>query len=445
MKKLHKNPSAFVRDKVWPLMKPRLPLVILGTALLIAAVMIIARPRDVTAPRAERAWIVDVLPVNYRTTNPTLELFGSVQSPQDADLSAGIEATVNDVPVRDGETVEEGQLLVVLDDRDAQLTLRQRQADILEIKAQSSFSKRQIEINRIALEQEKELLGIAQTRFDRAKELLDLGRLSRSDFENATENLKRQQLSLNRSELALEESRIRLDERSAQLERAEALLGQAELDLARTRVLAPFGGVISEGSVSEGDRVRVGDTLMRLQNPLSVEVRTQIPADYVPSINQGLRTGVDITADVQIDDGSVQGHLTRISGLIREGSGGVDSYVGFYEPPVGLRLGSTVRVLLQLPPESNVMAIPAEAVYGRNRIYKVAGDRMLKVDVERVGERALEDGSTEVIVRSPELDSSDAIIVTKIANAADGLLVKITGQEQAPPSATAASNTRPGS
>ncbi|MBT4740249.1 MAG: efflux RND transporter periplasmic adaptor subunit [Rhodospirillaceae bacterium] len=444
MKKLNNKLSAFARDRLWPLIKTRLPLVILGTALLITVVMILARPRDVPAPRAERAWIVDVQRVDYRTINPTLELFGSVQSPQDADLSAGIEATVNDVPVRDGETVLEGQLLVVLDDRDATLTLRQRQADIHEIEAQSSFADRQIEINRIALEQEKDLLGIAQTRFDRAKELLDLGRLSRSDFENATENLKRAQLSLNRSDLALEESRIRLNERQAQLERAQALHDQAALDVARTRVLAPFDGIVSGIQVSEGDRVRVGDSLMRLQNPSTVEVRTQVPADYVQSINQGLRTEDAITAVVQIDDGTVMGRITRVSGLIREGSGGVDSFIGFYAPPIGLRLGSTVRVLLQLPAETGVIAVPAEAVYGLNRIYKVSNDRMMKVDVQRVGERALEDGSTEVIIRSPELTNSDTIIVTKIANAADGLLVKIAEKEPASAQIPTASNTRRG-
>jgi multidrug efflux pump subunit AcrA (membrane-fusion protein) len=170
---------------------------------------------------------------------------------------------------------------------------------------------------------------------------------------------------------------------------------------------------------------------MRLQNPSSVEVRTQVPADYVQSINQGLLTKDAISAAVEMDDGIVMGRITRVSGLIREGSGGVDSFIGFYSPPLGLRLGSTVRVLVQLPAETGVIGVPAEAVYGRDRVYKVVNDRMKKVDVERVGERSLKDGRTEVIIRSPELTSSDAIIVTKIANAADGLLVKMVGKKTA--------------
>ena len=374
--------------------------------------------------------MVDVIPVSYQSIEPMIELFGSVQSPQDAELSAGFEATVNDVRVRDGETVLPEQLLVVLDDRDAVLSLKQRQADVREIEAQMAFASRQLEINSLALEQEKELIGISQSRFSRSEELFGLGRLSRSDFENATENLKRQQLSSNRAELAVEESVIRLEERRAQLDRANALYNQAELDVERTRITAPFGGVVSELQVSEGDRVRVGDNLMRLQNPRSVEVRTQVPASYTPSITDGIAAGITMPATIGVDRGSIVGSLLRISGQTREGSGGVDSYIGFSQPPIGLRLGSTVRVVLQLPPQDNVMAVPAEAIYGRNLLYKLSDDRMESMQVERLGERTSPNGNAEVIVRSPRLSTNDKIIITKLANAADGLLVQISSKDK---------------
>lgn len=412
-------------DAILNAMKARLPLVIIGGALLIAAIMILTSSSDAPAPRGERAWIVDVQPVNFDQINPTLELFGSVQSPQDAELSAGIEATVNEVRIKDGTSVLAGELLVVLDDRDAQLTLRQRQADILETEAQIEFAKRQIETNQLAYEQEKEVLELSKSRFERAKELSESGRLSRADFENATENYKRQQLSVSRAKLAADESRIRLNERQAQLERADALNSQAELDVERTRITAPFGGFVSDVQVSEGDRVRVGDALMRLQNPDSIEVRTQVPAAYVPAINTGIARGVEMPAEVFLDGRRTKGKLVRISGQTREGSGGVDSYIGFSSAPIGMRLGSTVRVILQLPPEEDVIAVPAEAVYGRDRLYKVTGDRMKSVTIERVGERMTTDGNAEVIVRSPDLSNSESVIVTKLSNAGDGLLVRI--------------------
>ena len=411
-------------DATWHAVKKSMPLLIVVASVLITVALIATRPSDEPRPIVERAWTVEVMPVEYKSISPTLELFGSVQSFQDAELSAGLEAVVEDVTVRDGESVQTGDLIVILDPRDAELVLRQRQADLLELEAQSDFANRQITVNRLTLAQERELLQISQVRYDRAKELFDLGRLSRADFENATESLKRQQLSVSRAELASEESEIKLDELRARRERAEALRSQAELNVERTLIKAPFGGVISDVRVSEGDRVRLGDTLMRLQNPNAVEVRVQVPSNYTSSINDGISRGLVMPAVVDIDTGSVSGHLVRISGQTREGSGGVDSFIGFSRPPIGLRLGSTVRVLLYLPAEEGVVAVPAEAVYGRNRIYKVSTERMQRVEVERVGERLSPDGTSEVLVRSSTLFPNDRIIITKLANAADGLLVQ---------------------
>jgi len=196
-------------------------------------------------------------------------------------------------------------------------------------------------------------------------------------------------------------------------------------------VRAPFDGVVSELEISQGNRVRADDPLLRLQNPASIEVRMQIPALYADAITQGLASGAAMPALVQVGEHSITGELARISGQTREASGGVDSFVRFATPPRALRLGSTVRVYLDLPPQDNVIALPAEALYGRNQLYKLVDDRMQMVEVERVGERAHPVGGTEVLIRSPQLSDSDQLVITKLANAADGLLTQSAASEPA--------------
>ena len=83
-----------------------------------------------------------------------------------------------------------------------------------------------------------------------------------------------------------------------------------------------------------------------------------------------------------------------------------------------------MRVLLELPPQDNVIALPAEAFYGRNQLYKLVDNRMQMVEVERIGERVQLNGGTEVLVRSTLLNNDDQIVVTKLSNAADGLLTQ---------------------
>jgi RND family efflux transporter MFP subunit len=401
------------------------PVLIIGGALLVTVLLIFTRQRDAPAPRPERAVLVNVLTAERQTLRPTLEIFGSVQSPQDAELSAGIDGLVQAVRVRDGESVEKDQSLVLLDPRDAELKLKQQEANLLEVGAQLRSAELRLQRDRLALEKERELVVLTESRRARAQELKDQGLLSESDLETADENLKRQQLALSQAELAVAEGGNRVTELRAQRSRAAALRDQAQLDVERTSLTAPFPGVISDLEVSEGDRVKIGDPLMRLQNPASIEVRAQIPAVYAEAVSQGLAAGTAIPAFVQAGEQSIGGELIRLSGQTRESSGGVDSFVGFSTPPRTLRLGSTVGVRVELPPESDVIAVPAEAIYGRNQLYKVVDSRMQMVEVQRVGERIGSDGRSEVLVRSPRLLDGEQIIVTKLSNAADGLLVQL--------------------
>lgn len=396
-----------------------------------AVVLIVSRDRSAPLERPERAYSVDVKSAARQTLRPTLELFGSVQSPQNAQLSAGVDGLIMAVNVLDGESVAAGQVLMLLDDRDVRLDLQQADADLREVQAKRAFARVRLERSRQAFEKEQELLQLTETRQVRAQQLQGEGLLSQADLDTTAENLKRQQLAVNQAQLTVEEVEIQLTELAAQASRAEALRDQARLDLERTEVRAPFDGVVSELEISQGNRVRADDPLLRLQNPATIEVRAQIPARYAAAITQGLAAGEAMPALVQAGEHSITGELARISGQTREASGGVDSFVRFATPPRALRLGSTVRVYLDLPPQDNVIALPAEALYGRNQLYKLVDDRMQMVEVERVGERAHPVGGTEVLVRSSRLADSDQIVITKLANAADGLLTRSASAEPA--------------
>ena len=404
-------------------LKPSRPVLIIGVALFATVMLIMTRPSNEPQVRQERAWAVEVIEAQPQAVSPTLELFGQVQSPQDAELSAGFEAVVLEMPVRDGVSVNEDDVLLILDDRDARLALQQTAADLREAQAQQRFARIRINRSEQAYEKEQELLAINEQRATRAEELFGEGLLSQADQETAAENLARQQIAVNTAELNFEENSAKLLELDARIARITAQRDAAQIDLERTRVTAPFDGVISDLQVSEGDRVRIGDTLMRLQNPESIEIRAQLPARFARTVNESLQEGTRIGATIEADNRELPGTLLRVSGQTSAGSGGVDSFIGVDEGMAGLRLGSTVRLLLQLPEENNVIAVPAEAIYGNDRLYKLSGDRMLMVDIERVGERARDDGSTEVLVRTPALATNEKIIITKLANAADGLLV----------------------
>ena len=406
---------------------------IIGVSIGVAVILVLSRPDTPQRPRPERSWAVELQDAKRQTLRPTLSLYGRVESPQDAELSAAVEAEVIEVLVQEGSTATAEEVLLVLDGRDAELELMQREADVADSRAQLQLAERRLTRNREVLTSEQELLGLAESNFARAQALFKDGLISQSDLDSTSEALKRQQLGLTQRQLALEESEIGLVQLRARLTRAIALRDQSNLKLERTQIRAPFSGVIADLMVSPGDRVRVGDGLLSIYNPDALEVRTQIPTRYVQAVRDALAAELTMPATVDADDAVLGARLLRVSGQTRQGTGGVDSFLGFTEIPDGIRLGMTVSVALDLPPEPDVIAVPAEAMSGRDRLYKVVDSRMQMITVDRVGEQQLADGTTRVLVRSAELADDDQVIVTKLSNAVDGLLVRSATSEPAQP------------
>jgi HlyD family secretion protein len=401
------------------------PILVLAGAIVLFVILVSSRPQRPPLELPEKAWNVSVVPARPADIRPNLELYAKVESPQDSNLSAAVEADVLKVLVQDGDTVSAGDELVLLDDQDAQLDLLQREADVQEIRADINLERQRLLRNEQALGQEQGLLALTESNVERARSLFNDKLLSQSDVDDTTEELTRQQLAVTSRQLLIEESQIRVKKLQAQLRRAQALRDRAKLAADRTRITAPFDGAVSNVQVSVGDRVRVGDEVLRIHNPRAIELRTQVPTRFAARIRDALAQQVDMMASVSVSGSEYGARLKRLSAQTRQGSGSVDAYLDFESLPPETQLGATLRLLLALPAEPGAIAVPAEAVYGRNRIYIAEEGRMLGLDVERLGERRLPDGRSEVIIRSPELGPEDRIVTTKVSSAADGLLVAI--------------------
>lgn len=397
---------------------PRIPPRMMPVALLAVGVMgffllVATRPAKMPAEVRERAWTVAVETVTPSSQAAVLTLYGVVDSPRAAELTAAVAAYVAEVPVREGAVVAAGAPLVLLDERDAQLVLAQREAQVT--------SARRSHGNDVqALARERELLRLTEKGVERAQAMVARNLGPQSALDDANAALERQRLALAARELAVADYPQRLALLEAQRE-------QARLDLERTRIVAPFTGRVAELHVAPGDRVRVGDRIAAIYDVEGLEIRATVPAPWLPAVRSAVDTG-EVRATTLIDGVNYALRLVGLSGRAGAGGAGVDALLRFDSGAPELQLGRFAEVSLHLPPVEQAVALPHEALYGRDRIYRLVNGRMAALAVERLGETVAADGSMRLLLRSPDLRAGDRVIITRLPNAMDGLRVAVAEQ-----------------
>jgi RND family efflux transporter MFP subunit len=387
------------------------------------------KPKSEAIKIEEQVWLVTVTNVMPMTLSPTLTLYGRVESPSTATLraptqSVNINAKVKQVFVFEGENVNKGQVLIRLEDNENLLNLKQREADIIEIEAQIDLEKQRHASNLSALAHEEALLSLTHKSMARLRQLKRQRVSSQATLEEAQQAVERQQLSLINRRLEVKNYKARLAQLRARHTRAVAQRDLARLELARTTIKAPFAGVIAKMTVAVGDRVRGGDPLLSIYDNTTLEVRAQIPSRFSGVVLDALRAKHQVQAHTDVNQKPVSVELDRVSGQINLDSGGIDGLFRVKKGNDLLRLGQFLTLHLRLPEQSRVVALPFEAVYGTNRIYKLIEGRMKGITVERVGEIVPKTGESQILIRSPSLQPGEKIILTQLPNAIDGLKVR---------------------
>lgn len=376
----------------------------------------------------EHTWRVEALATKYQTLSPTVTLYGRVESPRTTVLRAPPQSTQAEIvalKVLEGDEVKQGDLLIELDDQDSQLGLQQREADRMDTEAQIALEQQQQSHNVTALVHEEALLALAQKALTRVNTLKKQNVSSDSVVEEAQRALEQQQLTISNRRTLIAGHPHRLAQLQARLARQKALQQLSALEIQRSRVLAPFSGMIAKVSVSVGDRVRTGDALLTLYDNSALEVRAQIPNRYQDLMLSSLAKRQFLVAQTVVGDKILRFQLDRLSGQIDDNSGGINGLFQVREGLDRLRLGQFVTFHLQLPPQPNVVALPFEAIYGGNRIYKLHEERMKAVLIEHLGERVTSEGQSWLLVNSRDLKEGDWVITTQLPNAMEGLKVQV--------------------
>jgi len=247
---------------------------------------------------------------------------GTMVAEREAQLRAQVGGTVLALLVREGDQVRAGQVLAVID------------TTVLADQARSA---------RLTLASAELAATTAERNAERNRQLLAAGAVAPRDMENA---------------------RDMAAQSKAMVEDARARVAAAEKQLANATVRAPFAGVVSQLSVSQGDVVQMNSAqpLAVVIDPRVLELEATVPAASLGAVVRG--------ASVEFSVPSQPGK--RIRGTIRRINPAVDPATG------------QIRVYVRVPNDAGALAA---GLFAEGRVV-VEAHRALAIPLHAIDARA---------------------------------------------------------
>ncbi|KUJ71167.1 efflux RND transporter periplasmic adaptor subunit [Thiomicrospira sp. WB1] len=405
---------AQLKSIVWPV------LIVLG-AILIFVLLKATKPDAPQATVEEKVWPVSVLSLQRQALSPSQSLYGRVESEQMVTLASPVTGVVAERPLLAGEAFRKGERLLALDGVDLSVPLARAQAELADIEAQRSAQMLTQTANRKKLVREKKILALKETELARNQDLLKRDLVSESAVDQAREALARQEYAVVTARLAVEQHETTLAKLAAQQKRAKANVREAEMNRERGIVDAPFDGRVASVSVSPGDRVSAGATLMRFYDLNSLVLRARLPREHLKGLYRAQASETNVQATFETPDGEVFLPLIRLDG--EASASGVDGFFALPAALTYLRPGDLLSATLHLPKHEGVFAVPYSALYGTDRVYVVEASRLQPRRVTLLGQTE-QAGQTWALLQG-EIKEGERLVTTHLPNAVGGLKVSI--------------------
>ncbi len=386
-------------------------------------VLVATAPTHDATQVEEKVFPVTTMPATEAAAAPELRLFGRVETPRHAQLTAAVTAMVNSVNVSEGEFVEKGDVLLALDDAEEALRYDQRLADAAEARAALETLEHQLKVDLQVLKHMRELHELTLAKRERLEKLARQNLVATEQLEDTRANVARQAIQLAEQQLQVDNHPQRIAVAEAALARAESLLAEQELRLSRTVVAAPFRGRVSSIEASPGDRVREGDILLEIYDTAALQVRVTLPNSAVDAVKQALAAGEPVKARLN-DRVDHDLQLKQMAAEVASGRSGVDGLFSVGGQDM-LEIGKAVAVTVVMPTLEAVTSVPVQSLYGDDRVYTVVDGRLQGVRVNTLGRRISHTGDIELLVRPVSESLQGDILTTSLPQASTGLRVDV--------------------
>ena len=231
---------------------------------------------------------VHVYTVAEETAKRRVQAAGSLFALEESILSAQVEGRVSQVLADVGDTVKEGQPLILIDPQELQFEVDRQRGLVTQVRAQLGIGpndpppadpKKIASVQRAAAD-----LFDAERKYGRAQEMFQGKLISQQQLDEAASRFQSTQAGYT---VALQE----VDRLKALLVSSEASENLAEKKLRDATIRAPFPGSIKTRDVHPGEYLRVQGPVMVLVRTDTLRARLAVPERWAGSVKDGAARG----------------------------------------------------------------------------------------------------------------------------------------------------------
>lgn len=220
-------------------------------------------------------------------------------------ISSKISAKVTKVVVENGQYVNEGDTIAVLDDQDIQNSIKTATAQLEVNEKQVNSAEQQLNSTQTSLEKLKINVDDAQRNYDREKALFDAGAVSQSELDASEKALNTSKADYNSGQANIEISKASIESAKASVEAQKVNIEKLQNDLNNVVIKAPISGVISEKNVNVGQIINQGAVLAKINDISYVFATIQVPQEKINDIKVGKPAEVTLEDNNTVHNGTL--------------------------------------------------------------------------------------------------------------------------------------------
>jgi HlyD family secretion protein len=370
-------------------------LIWIAAALVLTVIVIVS----VRSSRKDTVLVQTTLVQRKDVLKSTVTASGEIRAKKSVNLQSEISGIITELPVREGDRVKKGDILLKIDpiQTDAEMIgaraqfdaatadARGQEFEILNAENNLMRDEASLRSSRSELEQAENNYARAQSSFKRQQQLFEDGLLSRDSYETEQNNLKsaKSRLDVQKASVTQIENQISIAKNniskmkssltasSARAKQAAANLAKANDQSKKSQVESPLDGVITQLKKEKGERAVPGmmtnpeATIMIISDMSTIQA--QLKVDETDIVNLSLGDVATIKVDA-LPEVTFEGEVTEI------GNSPIDSasssqeakdfkvIVTLKQPSLLLRPGMSCTGEITTDVKHDVLVIPIQAL-----------------------------------------------------------------------------------